>query len=156
MTSRKAKVDSLFKQGYNCSQAVFAAYSDLFGVDEETALKISSSFGGGFGRMREICGAVSGMCMVAGLATGSTDSGDKAAKQHNYEVVQQMVNEFKQTAGSIVCRELLGLDENADTSNTKPDERNKEFYEKRPCSQLVLDAADIIDRVLLNPEEGEK
>ncbi|WP_343208400.1 C-GCAxxG-C-C family protein [Anaerolentibacter hominis] len=153
MTSRKAKVDSLFKQGYNCSQAVFAAYSDLFGVDEETALRVASSFGGGIGRMRGACGAVTGMCMVAGLATGSTDSADKEAKQHNYAVVQQMVNEFRETAGSIVCRELLGLDENEDTSNTKPDERNKEFYEKRPCAQLVLDAADIIDRVLLKQTE---
>lgn len=149
MELRKEKAIRLFKEGYNCSQAVFAAYSDIYGVDTETALKISSSFGGGMGRMREVCGAVSGMFMVAGLETGSTDGKDIVGKKHNYDVVQQMAEEYKKISGSIICKELLGLEEK-EHKDTKPEERTGKYYQKRPCLQLVEDAADIIERVLLN------
>lgn len=151
--TRKEKVKRLFTSGYNCSQAVFAAYSDLYGMEEETALKLSASFGGGMGRMREVCGAVSGMFMVAGLATGSADCSDKEAKKHNYDVVQKMAAEFKKVSGgSIICRELMGIDKNADTSDTTPDARTPEYYQKRPCVQLVQDAADVIEKVLFQKE----
>lgn len=92
----------LFKEGYNCSQAVFAAYCDLYNMDQETALKVSSSFGGGMGRMREVCGAVSGMFLIAGLETGSVDGKDQEGKKHNYDVVQQLAEEYKKENGSII------------------------------------------------------
>lgn len=148
MESRKEKAVQLFKEGYNCSQSVFAAYSDIYGIDEETALKISSSFGGGMGRMREVCGAVSGMFMVAGLETGTVEGKDREGKAHNYEVVQQLAEEYKKQNGSIICRELLGLDKKEFT-DTNPEERTKEYYKKRPCIELVEQAAEIIERVLL-------
>ncbi|BBF44993.1 C_GCAxxG_C_C family protein [Lachnospiraceae bacterium KM106-2] len=148
MESRKEKAMGLFKQGYNCSQSVFAAFSDLYGIDEETALKISSSFGGGMGRMREVCGAVSGMLMVAGLETGTTDGKDREGKAHNYAVVQELAEEYRKRNGSIICRELLGLDKK-EFKETMPEERTKEYYKKRPCAELVGQAAEIIENVLL-------
>ncbi|MCD7826450.1 MAG: C-GCAxxG-C-C family protein [Clostridiaceae bacterium] len=109
MESRKEMAQKLFKEGYNCSQSVFAAYADRYGIDRETALKISASFGGGMGRMREVCGAVSGMFLVAGLETGSTDGKDAAGKKYNYQIVQDLAEEYRKQNGSIICRELLGL-----------------------------------------------
>jgi len=153
MESRKELAKQLFMEGYNCSQSVFAAYSDLFGMDREMALKVSSSFGGGMGRMREVCGAVSGMFMVAGLATGATEGKDQEGKKHNYDVVQALAKEYKDKNGSIICRELLGLDENANTSNTKPEQRTSEYYKKRPCGELCSIAAGIVERYL---EENDK
>lgn len=109
METRKEKAARLFKEGYNCSQAVFAAYADKYGIDEETALKLSASFGGGMGRMREVCGAVSGMFMIAGLETGATDGKDAAGKKANYDMVQKMAEVYRKENGSIICKELLGL-----------------------------------------------
>lgn len=139
--------EKLFREGYNCSQSVFAAYSDLYGIDQETALKLSSSFGGGVGRMREICGAVSGMSMIAGLETGSAAKMDDAGKKYNYEVVQRLAQEFQKRSGSIICRELLHLGEGEGLDAT-PQSRTKEYYNTRPCEQLVRDAAEIIEKVL--------
>lgn len=153
MESRKEKAVDLFKEGYNCSQAVFAAYCDRYGIDKETALKLSSSFGGGMGRMREVCGAVSGMFMVAGLETGATEGKDTLAKKQNYEMVQKMADEFKKINGSIICKELLGLAKDGQHSDTQPEERTKEYYQKRPCAMLVADAADIIERILLESNQ---
>lgn len=147
MIKRVEEAEKLFKDGYNCSQAVFGAFSDLYGIDQDTALKLSASFGGGLGRMREVCGAVSGMSMIAGLETGSSLKMDSEGKKHNYEVVQQLTDEFKNISGSIICRELLGLS-SKDVSETTPQERTTEYYKKRPCVQLVKDAAEIIERVL--------
>lgn len=148
MESRRERAVSLFKEGYNCSQAVFAAYSDIYGIDEKTALKLSSSFGAGMGRMREVCGTVSGMFMVAGLETGAVEGKDIQGKKHNYDVVQKMAEEFKKLNGSIICKELLGLT-NSNNQNTIPQERTEEYYKKRPCPELVAIAADIIEEVLL-------
>jgi C_GCAxxG_C_C family probable redox protein len=147
MINRVELAEKLFKEGYNCSQSVFAAFSDLYGIDREMALKLSSSFGGGIGRMREVCGAVSGMCMVAGLETGSSARMDPEGKKYNYGVVQRLSTEFKEISGSIICRELLNL-ESSDTSDTAPQIRNQEYYNKRPCVQLVKDAAEIVENVL--------
>lgn len=153
METRQEKAARLFQSGYNCSQSVFAAYCDYYGMDEETALKVSASFGGGMGRMREVCGAVSGMFMVAGLETGTADGKDVAGKQHNYEVVQQLANEFKAISGSIICKELLGLEPKKEYTDTKPQERNSEYYKKRPCTQLVQDAVEIIEKHFMKQEK---
>lgn len=126
----------LFKKGYNCSQAVVAAFADIYGLDENLALRISSSFGGGLGRMRMTCGAVSGMAILAGLENGSAIAGDNAGKGKNYELVQELANRFKSHTGSIICAEMLGLKPMAPTSAT-PAERTAEYYRKRPCVELV-------------------
>jgi C_GCAxxG_C_C family probable redox protein len=133
----------LFLKGYNCSQAVFAAFCDETGVDTETALKIASSFGGGMGRLREVCGAVSGMFMVAGMKNGYIDPSDRKAKSEHYKLIQDLAKEFEKENGSIVCRELLGLSIKKD--NYEPEERNQNYYKKRPCSELVWQAAKILD-----------
>ncbi len=144
---RVEEAEKLFHEGYNCSQSVFAAFSDLYGIEKDTALKLSASFGGGVGRMREVCGAVSGMSMVAGLETGSVKQMDDEGKKYNYEVVRKLAEEFRKLSGSIICRELLGLEDAAPQTAT-PEPRSKQYYNTRPCSQLVKDAAEIIERVL--------
>lgn len=164
MKSEREKAKELFLEGYNCSQAVFVAYAERYGLDKELALKVSASFGGGMGRMREICGAVSGMFMVAGMETGQTKPRDPVAKQANYEMVQRLAKRYKEEYGSIVCRELLGLvpmpgREKADTdaglkaaefTDTKPEERTEEYYKKRPCLEQIQKACDILDEILFS------
>jgi C_GCAxxG_C_C family probable redox protein len=144
----------LFKKGYNCSQSVFAAFCDETGLDLETALKISSSFGGGMGRLREVCGAVSGMFMVAGMIYGYSDPSDKIAKTEHYKLIQSMGKKFKDENNSIVCRELLGLSEKNDTPI--PEDRTEKYYEKRPCAELVEQAAVILDEYIQNKKMEEK
>ena len=143
ITNRIEKTEGLFKDGYNCSQSVFAAFSDLYGINQDMALKLASSFGGGVGRQREVCGAVLGMCMIAGLETGSSKKMDEEGKKYNYDVVQKLCNEFKEKSGSLICRELLNLD-SSDTTNTTPQKRDANYYNTRPCDQLVKDAAEIL------------
>lgn len=136
----------LFQEGYNCAQSVFAAFCDETGFDQETALKISSSFGGGMGRMREVCGAVSGMLMTAGMLYGYSGPKDGGAKAEHYRLVQELSKRFREENGSIVCRELLNLP--AGNSSPVPDDRTKEYYKKRPCGELVRCAAEIMDEEL--------
>lgn len=131
----------LFKQGYNCSQAVLLAFSDVTGLDEKTAAMLSSSFGGGMGRLREVCGAVSGMFMVYGLICGYSDPEDTGAKAAHYANIQSLAAEFKEINRTIICRELLGVD---GAENPVPCERTNEYYKKRPCEMLVGDAALIV------------
>ena len=148
---RSQKAKELFESGYNCSQAVLLAFADMFGMDFETAQKISATFGGGMGRMREVCGAVSGMLMVLGLATGEYAPTDTAKKAEQYKTVQQLANEFRKKNGSIICRELLGLSQNGEKiSPPTPSERTAEYYKKRPCALLVQDAAEILEDYLEN------
>lgn len=147
MKQRVDAAEKFFKDGYNCSQSVFAAFSDLYGIDQDMALRLSSSFGGGIARMREVCGAVSGMCMIAGLETGTPYSKDIQGKKYNYDVVQSLNGEFKELAGSIICRELLGL-EKVNANETTPEKRDERYYKTRPCVQLVRDAAEILERAL--------
>lgn len=146
MGERVKKAESLFTQGYNCSQAVFAAYADLFGIDFETALKLSAGLGGGCGRQRELCGAVSGAAMVIGLKFGATDGADSDGKQLCYEKVREFTDEFKKNNHSIVCRELLGLDDTKESA--KPEERTQQYYERRPCVQIVTDSAEALEKVI--------
>lgn len=148
-SSQKAK--ELFESGYNCSQAVLLAFADKFGMDFQTAQKISATFGGGMGRMREVCGAVSGMLMVLGLATNEYAPSDTAKKAEQYKAVQQLANEFRKKNGSIICRDLLGLTKSGEKiSVPTPSERTDEYYKKRPCALLVQDAAEIIENYLEN------
>ena len=109
---------SLFKEGYNCSQSVVAAFADLYGFTREQALKMSASFGGGIGRMRQTCGAACGLFMVAGLETGCTEGKNREGKEANYKLVQELAEEFRRRNGSIVCAELLGLAKSAPTPAT--------------------------------------
>lgn len=109
MKERVEKAVELFKNGYNCSQSVVAAFADMYGFSEEQALRMSASFGGGIGRMRQTCGAACGMFMLAGLETGAVDGKDREGKAANYALVQELAEEFKRRNGSMVCAELLGL-----------------------------------------------
>ena len=137
---RIALAVELFKSGYNCSQAIVGAFADLYGLTREDALKVSASFGGGIGRMRETCGAACGLFILAGLKFGSTDAKDSDAKAENYRVVQELAEKFKQQNGFLKCRDLLGLSENVKESH-RPEERTQQYYERRPCSKIVEDAA---------------
>ncbi len=148
---RVAKAVGLFKEGYNCAQSVVAAYADIYGFTPEQALRMSASFGAGIGRMRETCGAACGMFLLAGLETGCTDPKDASGKGANYAVVQDLAAKFAQMNGSIVCAELLGLRERKDTgigSPTQPQERNAEYYKKRPCVEMVRSAAQLFGEYL--------
>jgi C_GCAxxG_C_C family probable redox protein len=140
--ARAQRATDLFKQGYNCSQAVFASCADIYGVtDESLALRLSASFGGGMGRMRMVCGAASGMFMLAGLQNGSSTPHDNEGKMANYAFVQQLAGEFKAQYGSLICAELLGLAPKP--QDPKPEERTQQYYEKRPCSEMVAQAVRI-------------
>lgn len=154
MRGQRAKEN--FYKGYNCGQAVLLAFSDLTGLDEKTALKISAPFGGGVGRMREICGTVSGMLMVAGLLFYDADHVTAAEKSALYAREQELAARFRKKFGSIVCRELLagvGAD-----SSPQAEERTEQYYKKRPCPELCFAAAEILQAYLreegiLPPEE---
>lgn len=144
--TKAEKARQYFKEGYNCCQAVVLAFADEIGIDKKTALALSSSFGGGFGRLREICGAVSGMGIVAGLKYGYTspEANANGKKAEHYALIQKLAKEFEEKNGSIICRELTGLEKGTHI----PDERNKEYYKKRPCDELVYDAAKILEDIL--------
>ena len=133
----------LFVNGYNCAQAIAVAFSDVTGLDQKTSAKMISSFGGGMGRMREVCGAVSGMLFVAGFLYGY-DSPDPEAQMAHYARVQELAGKFRETAGSIVCREIL----KNPPSDPKPTPRTEEFYKVRPCARLVYLAAQILDEYI--------
>lgn len=147
MESRVELAAARFEEGYNCCQAVFATYADLFGMDFNTALMVSSPMGGGMGRMREICGAVSAMSLLVGLKEGNIDPKDKKAQGRTYETVRIMCDRFKEENGSILCKELLGI-KKAEQSST-PSERTKEYYNTRPCTRMVISAARIVEEELL-------
>lgn len=132
---------ALFKQGYNCSQSVVAAFADMYGFTEEQALRMSASFGGGIGRMRATCGAACGMFLLAGLETGAVRGDDREGKAANYALVQQLAEEFRQRNGSLVCAELLGLKH--PEGETMPEARTSQYYAKRPCVKMVEEAARI-------------
>lgn len=150
--ARAQRAVELFKQGFNCSQAVFASCADLYGVnDVQLALRLSASFGGGMGRMRLVCGAASGMFMLAGLHNGSSTPHDNEGKMANYAFVQQLAGEFKGKYGSLICAELLGLAPKgttmeylpAEALRPKPADRTPEYYEKRPCPEMIAEAVRI-------------
>lgn len=139
---RIEKAVALFKEGYNCSQSVVAAFADQYGFTREQALRMSASFGGGIGRMRETCGAACGLFMLAGLETGTIDGADRAGKARNYAVVQELAEEFKRRNGALKCADLLGLSKKEPIVST-PEARTSQYYAKRPCVKMVEEAARI-------------
>ena len=146
MKDHSALARELFESGYNCSQAVFGAFSDLTGLDLETSMKLASSFGGGMGRMREVCGAVSGMFLVLGWLYGYSDPEDKAAKTEHYKRVQELAGSFKEIYGSIICRELLGAKQ-GERGHIAAD-RTPEYYSARPCARICMDCAALLDKYI--------
>lgn len=137
---RVEKARTLFHEGFNCSQSVFASCADLYGIEDESlALRLAASFGGGIGRMRQTCGAACGMFLLAGLETGSATPGDHDGKAANYTFVQDLANQFKAEEGSIICAELLGLAK-PQTLSPIPEARTEAYYHKRPCADMVADA----------------
>lgn len=132
----------LFKEGYNCAQAVFCTFADDLGIDFETALKLASSFGGGMGRLREVCGAVSAMFMAAGLKYGYTSPDNDKIKAEHYKRIQELAEKFKEKHNTIICRELLGL--KCKTDSPIPEKRTDEYYKNRPCEQIIADACEIM------------
>ena len=145
------KAGELFLNGCNCAQAVFLAFSDVTGIDEKTAAKLSSPFGGGMGRMREVCGAVSGMLMVLGCLYGYDQQDGDAQKKQLYKDVQALAGKFREECGSIICREIL----KNPPSDPNPTPRTAEFYAKRPCARMVMTAARLMDEFIAeHPIEG--
>lgn len=139
---RVEKAKTLFKQGFNCSQSVFAACADIYGIEDEAlALRLSASFGGGIGRMRQTCGAACGMFLLAGLANGSATAGDAEGKKQNYELVQHLAEKFKQENSSLICAELLGIAPKPQEPTPEP--RTEAYYQKRPCVDMVASAVRI-------------
>lgn len=151
MTKSEQAVE-LFKNGYSCSQAVLLTFAEELNLDKETAIKIASSFGGGMGRLREVCGAFSGLLMAAGLKFGPSDPKDIQAKTAHYALVQKLAAQFKAENGSIICRELLGL---SGPQSPQPEARTPQYYKKRPCPEMIACAARLMEQ-LLNPQEQGK
>lgn len=147
MSERVEKARNLFLEGYNCSQSVVGAFSDLFGMEPETAMRFAEGLGGGMGRMRLTCGAVAAMSLLAGLKMSTGQSGDLQTRTQIYEKVREMAQEFQDKNGSIICSELLGGALPKDNS-AKPQERTKQYYKKRPCPDCVADCAEIIEKHL--------
>ena len=135
------KAVELFSSGYNCAQAVVVAFCDETGMDVDFAAKFSASFGGGMGRMREVCGAVSGMFMVLGALYGYDNSDADSKKKELYQQVQALAEQFRQENGSIICREIL----KNPPSDPNPSPRTAEYYAKRPCCRMVMTAAKLMD-----------
>ncbi len=135
-----------FESGYNCAQSVFLTYHDLFELDEETAKNLSVSFGGGMGRMREICGSVSAMSILAGFRYPVPDPSDRDARTLNYTIVQKMAELFRASNGAIICRTLL--QQIKTDSFPVPSLRTAAYYAKRPCGRFVADAASIAGRMI--------
>lgn len=142
--SKREEAEALFLEGCNCAQAVLCAFEQETGLDHKTAMMLSSSFGGGMGRMREVCGAVSGMFMVAGLLYGYDENSPKETKAGHYALIRDLAEQFKSQTGSILCRELL--DKTAGIGGN-PAERTPEYYKTRPCARMVGIAAEITENL---------
>lgn len=138
--------EKLFKDGYNCSQSVVGAFSDILPFDYDTLMKLASPFGGGMGRLREVCGAVSGMFIVLGFLKGYDNKTDTDDKKRVYENVQSLAKKFEEENGSIICRELLGL--SVKSESPAPEKRTDEYYKKRPCAEMVRSAVKIIEEII--------
>ncbi len=148
--SRKDQAVEAFLSGYNCAQAVFSTYADLFGIDKETALNLTNSMGGGISRLREVCGTVSAMALLTGLAEGKVNPGDLDAREKVYQKTRNLAEQFEEKNGSLICRELLGI--LSREKSARPSERTAEYYKKRPCARFVACAAEIIEKELCQME----
>lgn len=145
------RAKELFLQGYNCAQSVAGAFADEAGVSFETAVKVAGGFGGGVGRMREVCGAVCGMTAIVGLIMD--EASDPKKKVDVYAVVQELAGKYREKNGSIVCHELLALPTAQKLSPT-PEARTESYYKKRPCLELVADAAEILENWLKDRQKA--
>ena len=145
MSRREDAMDN-FRKGYNCAQSVVLAFEDILPVDNKQLSKLSSSFGGGMGRLREVCGSVSGMFITAGLLYGYDGPETGKVKADHYARIQELAGSFEEKHGSIICRELLGLHVRHDVP--RPEARTEEYYRKRPCAELVGDAAEILEQYI--------
>ena len=141
---RELQAMEYFMEGYNCAQAVLMAYADKIGMDAKACAKFSSSFGGGMGRMREVCGAVSGMLMVAGVLYGYDGPEEGSIKKAHYERVQYLAGKFREEAGNIICRDIL----KNPPSDPAPSPRTEEYYKQRPCARMVMVAAQLLDEFI--------
>ncbi len=149
MSERSEKAKALFFQGYNCTQSVVGAFADLLDMDMETAMRFSDGMGGGMGRMRLTCGAVSAMALLAGLKLSSGKPGDLENRTKVYAKVREMSEAFREKNGSIICRELLGAAMPKD-NGARPEERTAQYYKKRPCSACISDCAAIVEAYLMS------
>ena len=145
--TRKEKAMAYFRQGFNCAQAVVLAFADLTDMDEATLSRMSCSFGGGMGRLREVCGTVTGMFLVTGLLRGYDGAETGEVKAAHYARIQALAKEFEKQNGSIVCRELLALRQKHRDDPT-PEARTEAYYAGRPCAELVGSAAEILENYL--------
>lgn len=143
---RAERAREYFRSGYNCAQSVVMAYCDVFELDPTLTAKLTSAFGGGMGRMREVCGTVSGMALLAGMISPADNPADMEARKRNYALIQEFAGEFRLKNGSIVCRELLGLGRTKESP--MPSARTPEYYRKRPCTEYIADAAKIVGAYL--------
>lgn len=143
MSERGKQARALFEEGYNCAQAVAGAFADSLGLPLETIARMVSAYGGGIGRMRETCGAVSGMAFIIGMRYGYSSPTATSEKKEVYALTQRLIGKFKEENGSLICRELLGLPAEAPT-DAVPEKRTAAYYRKRPCAELVEQAADIL------------
>lgn len=145
VNERVERACGYFKEGYNCAQAVVMAYDDIMGMGVEKLAKLTAPFGGGMGRMREVCGTVCGMTMLAGAIQPSSDPKNLEERKDNYALVQHFAEQFRKENGDIVCRRLLGLEESVERKESAmPSERTAEYYRKRPCVEYVATAARIV------------
>lgn len=146
--------EKLFREGYNCAQSVFGAFADVVGLDQETAMKIASPFGAGFGKLREMCGAVSGITLVLGYIDGYSDKSDFDGKKRLYQKTQNLINDFKSEMGTYICRELLHLKEGEDLE--EPAVRDENYYSSRPCIKCCRVASMILEKYLADNNEISK
>ncbi len=146
MTKHEALARANFLEGYNCAQAVLLAFAEDAGLEKDTALRLASSFGGGVGGMREMCGALSGACMAAGLLFGYDSPDAKEEKAAHYARIRTIADAFRAEFGTILCRDILGL--GAHPKPTEPQPRTAEYYHKRPCADVAAAAARILDEYI--------
>ena len=148
---RVERAENYFKAGYNCAQAVVMAFDDVMQMTPDQLARLVAPFGGGMGRMREVCGTVSGMAFVAGAIAPSADPSNLEERKQNYALVQHFADEFRRENGDIVCRRLLGLEPMVERAETAmPSERTPEYYKKRPCGEYVGSAARIVAEYIAN------
>lgn len=149
--SRGDIAKNYFLKGYNCSQAVALAFADMLDMDEKTIVRCVSGFGGGMSRMREVCGSMSGIVFVMSMLYGYDEAGDVEGKMELYARVQELGKRFKEDNGSVVCRELLGIDKKGFDAPT-PDARTSDYYQKRPCKDLIKYAADLLEAYIASAD----
>jgi len=143
METHADRAEALFKTGYNCAQSMIGAFEGEIGIDFETSMRLASSFGGGMGRLREVCGALTGLFMVVGLQSGYSDPQDHEAKTRHYQLVQDLASQFRDRFGTLLCRDLLELEETI--SEPIPEKRTDEYYQRRPCAEYIRFAASLLD-----------